>query len=34
MPHDLDLLLTFLVALPAAIGGALLGDRIMGWLLS
>lgn len=26
--------LTFLVALPAAIGGALAGDRLIGWMLA
>jgi hypothetical protein len=34
LPLDLDLLLTFIVAVPAAIGGALLGDRVVGWVLS
>ena len=33
MPLDLDLLFTFIVAAPAAIGGALLGDRVVGWVL-
>lgn len=34
MPLDLDFLLTLIVAIPAAIGGALLGDRVVGWLLA
>jgi hypothetical protein len=37
MPLDLDLLLTLIVlivAVPAAIGGALIGDRVVGWVLS
>jgi hypothetical protein len=34
MPLDLDFLLTLIVAVPAAIGGALLGDRVVGWLLA
>jgi len=34
MPLDLDLLLAFIVAVPAAIGGALIGDRVVAWVLS
>jgi hypothetical protein len=34
MPLDLDLVLTFIVAVPAAIGGALMGDRLVGWVLA
>jgi hypothetical protein len=33
MTLDLDLVLTFIAAVPAAIGGALLGDRVVGWVL-
>jgi hypothetical protein len=34
MPLDLDLLLTFIAAVPAAVGGALIGDRVVGWVLN
>jgi hypothetical protein len=33
MTLDLNFVLTLVVAIPAAIGGALLGDRVVGWLL-
>jgi hypothetical protein len=34
MPLDLDSVLTLIVAIPAAIGGALIGDRLVGWALA
>jgi hypothetical protein len=36
MMLDLDfvLTLTLIVAVPAAIGGALMGDRLVGWVLA
>jgi hypothetical protein len=34
MSLDLDFVLTLIVAIPAAIGGALIGDRLVGWVLA
>jgi hypothetical protein len=34
MMLDLDFVLTLIVAVPAAIGGALMGDRLVGWALA
>ena len=34
MMLDLNFWLTLAVAIPAAVGGALAGDRVVGWLLA